>query len=133
MPEVYPPIEPYDCGLIDVSHGHRVYWEGRCASKAAHAAIRPTRNGRRDTRIQGDDEGSLRCNHCISFETAFASRLGDHRISVRIGNPGVGARCSACLLAIRSGRSAYGEAQGYPVARPLKRQENMVGNYSHAD
>ena len=28
---------------------------------------------------------------------------------------------------------AYGEAQGYPVARPLKRQENMVGNYSHAD
>jgi CubicO group peptidase (beta-lactamase class C family) len=29
--------------------------------------------------------------------------------------------------------AAYGEAQGYPVARPLKRQENIVGNYSHAD
>jgi proline iminopeptidase len=27
MPELYPPIEPYDCGLMDVSHGHRVYWE----------------------------------------------------------------------------------------------------------
>jgi proline iminopeptidase len=27
MPELYPPIDPYDCGLMDVGHGHRVYWE----------------------------------------------------------------------------------------------------------
>jgi proline iminopeptidase len=27
MPELYPPIEPYDCGLMDVGDGHRVYWE----------------------------------------------------------------------------------------------------------
>ena len=29
--------------------------------------------------------------------------------------------------------AAYGEAQGYPVEMPLKRQQNMVGNYSHSD
>lgn len=28
---------------------------------------------------------------------------------------------------------AYGQAQGYPVGLPLKRQQNMVGNYSHLD
>jgi CubicO group peptidase (beta-lactamase class C family) len=28
---------------------------------------------------------------------------------------------------------AYGEALGYPIGEPLKKQENMVGNYSHAD
>jgi proline iminopeptidase len=27
MPELYPSTEPYDCGLMDVDHGHRVYWE----------------------------------------------------------------------------------------------------------
>jgi proline iminopeptidase len=27
MPELYPPIEPYACGLMDVGNGHRVYWE----------------------------------------------------------------------------------------------------------
>jgi proline iminopeptidase len=27
MPELYPPIEPYDHGLLDVGDGHRVYWE----------------------------------------------------------------------------------------------------------
>jgi CubicO group peptidase (beta-lactamase class C family) len=29
--------------------------------------------------------------------------------------------------------AAYGEGQGYPVGLPLKRQQNMVGNYSHLD
>ena len=27
MPGPYPPIEPYDSGLLDVGDGHRVYWE----------------------------------------------------------------------------------------------------------
>ena len=27
MTELYPPIEPYDHGLLDVGDGHRVYWE----------------------------------------------------------------------------------------------------------
>ncbi len=27
MPGVYPPIDPYDSGLIDVGDGNRVYWE----------------------------------------------------------------------------------------------------------
>jgi proline iminopeptidase len=27
MPELYPPIEPYACGLMDVGNGHRSYWE----------------------------------------------------------------------------------------------------------
>jgi hypothetical protein len=36
-------------------------------------------------------------------------------------------------LAQGADATACGAAQGYPVARPLKRQENMVGNYSHAD
>jgi CubicO group peptidase (beta-lactamase class C family) len=29
--------------------------------------------------------------------------------------------------------TAYGAEPGYPVARPLKRQQNMVGNYSHLE
>jgi hypothetical protein len=29
--------------------------------------------------------------------------------------------------------SAYGEALGYPIALPMKRQQNMVGNYSNVD
>jgi proline iminopeptidase len=27
MPELYPSIEPYDCGWMDVGDGHRIYWE----------------------------------------------------------------------------------------------------------
>jgi hypothetical protein len=27
MSELYPEIEPYDHGLLDVGDGHRVYWE----------------------------------------------------------------------------------------------------------
>ncbi|MER5883381.1 prolyl aminopeptidase [Streptomyces sp. NPDC001941] len=27
MPERYPPVEPYDHGMLDVGDGHRVYWE----------------------------------------------------------------------------------------------------------
>jgi CubicO group peptidase (beta-lactamase class C family) len=29
--------------------------------------------------------------------------------------------------------AAYGQAQGYPVELPMKRQQNMVGNYSNVD
>ena len=25
--DLYPPIEPYDHGLLDVGDGHEVYWE----------------------------------------------------------------------------------------------------------
>lgn len=25
--ELYPPVEPYDSGMLDVSDGHRIYWE----------------------------------------------------------------------------------------------------------
>ena len=27
MPELYPPIEPYDHGMLDVGDGNLVYWE----------------------------------------------------------------------------------------------------------
>ncbi len=27
MRDLYPPLEPYDSGMLDVGHGHRVYWE----------------------------------------------------------------------------------------------------------
>jgi proline iminopeptidase len=27
MPELYPPIEPYEHGVLDVGDGHRIYWE----------------------------------------------------------------------------------------------------------
>ncbi len=27
MPAAYPPVEPYDRGLLDVGDGNRIYWE----------------------------------------------------------------------------------------------------------
>jgi proline iminopeptidase len=27
MPERFPPIEPYDAGMLDVGDGQRIYWE----------------------------------------------------------------------------------------------------------
>ena len=27
MAQLYPPIEPYQRGVMDVGHGHHVYWE----------------------------------------------------------------------------------------------------------
>jgi hypothetical protein len=27
MPEQFPPIEPYDSGILDAGDGHEVYWE----------------------------------------------------------------------------------------------------------
>jgi pimeloyl-ACP methyl ester carboxylesterase len=27
MPELFPPIQPYDSGMLDVGDGQRVYWE----------------------------------------------------------------------------------------------------------
>jgi proline iminopeptidase len=38
MPDLYPPTEPYDCGLMDVGHGHRVYWE-ECGSPDGKPAL----------------------------------------------------------------------------------------------
>jgi len=26
-PEPYPPLEPYDTGMLDVGDGHSIYWE----------------------------------------------------------------------------------------------------------
>ena len=37
-PDLYPPTEPYDCGLMDVGHGHRVYWE-ECGSPDGKPAL----------------------------------------------------------------------------------------------
>ena len=34
----YPPIEPYDCGLLDVGDGQRVYWEV-CGNPAGKPAV----------------------------------------------------------------------------------------------
>ena len=34
----YPEIEPYDCGLLDVGDGHRVYWEV-CGERAGKPAV----------------------------------------------------------------------------------------------
>ena len=35
---LYPPIEPYESGLLDVGDGHRVYWE-RCGALGATPAV----------------------------------------------------------------------------------------------
>jgi proline iminopeptidase len=35
---LYPPIEPYETGSLDVGDGHRLYWE-RCGSRGAKPAI----------------------------------------------------------------------------------------------
>jgi proline iminopeptidase len=39
MRELFPPTEPYDCGLLDVGDGHRIYWEvsGNPSGKTALA------------------------------------------------------------------------------------------------
>ena len=34
----YPAIEPYDSGMLDVTDGHRVYWE-YCGNRGGEAAI----------------------------------------------------------------------------------------------
>jgi proline iminopeptidase len=38
MPDLYPPIEPYDSGMLDVGDGHRVYWE-TCGNPAGKPAL----------------------------------------------------------------------------------------------
>jgi len=35
---LYPPIEPYDSGMLDVGDGHRLYWE-RCGTKGAKPVV----------------------------------------------------------------------------------------------
>ena len=38
--DLYPPVEPYDHGLLDVGDGHRVYWEV-LVEGAGHAFSEP--------------------------------------------------------------------------------------------
>jgi proline iminopeptidase len=38
MTELYPPIEPYDSGLLDVGDGNRMYWEA-CGNPAGKPAV----------------------------------------------------------------------------------------------
>src|SRR5688572_8965223 len=38
MPDRYPPIEPYDSGMLDVGEGHRVYWES-CGNPEGRPAL----------------------------------------------------------------------------------------------
>ena len=38
MTDLYPEIEPYDCGMLDVGDGHRVYWEV-CGSPRGKPAV----------------------------------------------------------------------------------------------
>lgn len=38
MPERFPPIEPYDSGLLDVGDGHRIYWEA-CGNPAGRPVV----------------------------------------------------------------------------------------------
>lgn len=38
MADLFPPIEPYDSGLLDVGDGHRVYWEA-CGNPAGKPAL----------------------------------------------------------------------------------------------
>jgi len=38
MAQVYPPIEPYDQGLLDVGDGHRIYWE-TCGNPKGKPAV----------------------------------------------------------------------------------------------
>lgn len=35
---LYPPIEPYETGMLDVGDGHQVYWE-RCGTRGAKPAV----------------------------------------------------------------------------------------------
>ena len=38
MAQLYPPIEPYEHGLMDVGHGHQVYWE-ECGNPEGKPAL----------------------------------------------------------------------------------------------
>ena len=38
MTQLYPPIEPYEQGLMDVGHGHQVYWE-ECSNPEGKPAL----------------------------------------------------------------------------------------------
>lgn len=38
MPGLYPPIEPYDRGMLDVGEGHRLYWEA-CGNPHGKPAV----------------------------------------------------------------------------------------------
>ena len=38
MAQLYPPIEPYEQGLMDVGHGHQVYWE-ECGNPQGKPAL----------------------------------------------------------------------------------------------
>jgi proline iminopeptidase len=38
MAELYPPIEPYGHGMMDVGHGHQIYWE-ECGNQNGKPAL----------------------------------------------------------------------------------------------
>ncbi len=38
MRDAYPPVEPYETGMLDVSDGHQIYYE-RCGTKGAKPAV----------------------------------------------------------------------------------------------
>ncbi|MEO6704107.1 MAG: alpha/beta fold hydrolase, partial [Jatrophihabitantaceae bacterium] len=38
MPELYPPLEPYQSGRLDVGDGHRLWWEA-CGNPAGKPAL----------------------------------------------------------------------------------------------
>ncbi len=38
MPDVFPPIEPYETGMLDVSDGHTIYWEA-CGNPDGEPAL----------------------------------------------------------------------------------------------
>ena len=43
---LYPPIEPFETGMLDVGDGHMLYWE-RCGTQGRQAGGLPPRRARR--------------------------------------------------------------------------------------
>ena len=40
MADLYPALEPYECGRLDVGDGHSLYWEA-CGSPEGKPAVVP--------------------------------------------------------------------------------------------
>ena len=56
---LYPPIEPYDSGMLDVGDGHRLYWE-RCGTPGAKPAVF----------LHGGPGSGISTNHRRQFDPA---------------------------------------------------------------
>ncbi|MBA3730633.1 MAG: alpha/beta fold hydrolase, partial [Sphingomonas sp.] len=56
---LYPPIEPFDSGMLDVGDGHMLYWE-RCGTKGAKPAVF----------LHGGPGGGSNENHRRQFDPA---------------------------------------------------------------